>query len=180
MRQSLIDQKTVGERGTLTAAMEIEKEEPAHSCAECHGQLFAADPSASPRRAALSLQFDIRRMLAWIEAIFNSGSDRMNVIGRRALKNLIVHNQEYPYLLEHCIARCYLAEAPEDAGELLHRRDRGTPGAPRVSHALLEAPRPLPLHAGQRPERTSDQGRPPPEGARKSDNRSREAQDPGL
>ncbi len=52
-------------------------------------------------------------MLQWIEAIFNSGSDRMNVIGRRALKNLIVHNQEYPSLLEHCIARCYAADVPK-------------------------------------------------------------------
>lgn len=34
----------------------------------------------------------------------------MNVIGRRALKNLINHNRDFSYLMEHCIARCYLAD----------------------------------------------------------------------
>ncbi|KAK3353095.1 cell morphogenesis protein-like protein [Lasiosphaeria hispida] len=112
MRQSLIDQQTAGERGTLTAAMEIEKRNLRTAAlsamaALCGGPISVTNESGS------SLQFDVRRMLAWVEAIFNSGSDRMNVIGRRALKNLIVHNQEYPYLLEHCIARCYATEVPK-------------------------------------------------------------------
>ncbi|KAK4156539.1 cell morphogenesis N-terminal-domain-containing protein [Chaetomidium leptoderma] len=111
MRQSVIDQKTVGERGTVTAAMEIEKRNLRTAALSAMGALCGGPISATTESGA-SLQFDVRRMLAWIEAIFNSGSDRMNVIGRRALKNLIVHNQEYPYLLEHCISRCYLAEAP--------------------------------------------------------------------
>ncbi|KAH6635292.1 cell morphogenesis N-terminal-domain-containing protein [Chaetomium sp. MPI-SDFR-AT-0129] len=112
MRQSVIEQKAAGERGTVTAAMEIEKRNLRTAALSAMGALCGGPISATTESGA-SLQFDVRRMLAWIEAIFNSGSDRMNVIGRRALKNLIVHNQEYPYLLEHCISRCYLAEAPE-------------------------------------------------------------------
>ncbi|KAH6631852.1 cell morphogenesis N-terminal-domain-containing protein [Chaetomium tenue] len=112
MRQSVIDQKTAGERGNVTAAMEIEKRNLRTAALSAMGALCGGPISATTESGA-SLQFDVRRMLAWIEAIFNSGSDRMNVIGRMALKNLIVHNQEYPYLLEHCISRCYLAEAPK-------------------------------------------------------------------
>ncbi|KAK4235508.1 cell morphogenesis protein PAG1 [Achaetomium macrosporum] len=112
MRQSVIDQKAAGERGTVTAAMEIEKRNLRTAALSAMAALCGGPISATTESGA-SLQFDVRRMLAWIEAIFNSGSDRMNVIGRRALKNLIVHNQEIPYLLEHCISRCYLAEAPK-------------------------------------------------------------------
>ncbi|KAM7189704.1 cell morphogenesis protein PAG1 [Naviculisporaceae sp. PSN 640] len=112
MRQSLIDQQNVGERGTLTAAMEIEKRNLRTAALSAMAALCGGPISVTTESGA-SLHFDVRRMLAWIEAIFNSGSDRMNVIGRRALKNLIVHNQEYPYLLEHCITRCYLAEVPK-------------------------------------------------------------------
>ncbi len=37
----------------------------------------------------------------------------MHFIGRRALKNLIVHNKEYPYLLERSIQMCYVVERPK-------------------------------------------------------------------
>lgn len=50
-------------------------------------------------------------MLSWIEAIFNTPSDKQHAIGHRALKNLIVHNRAYPYLLERAIHMCYMAES---------------------------------------------------------------------
>lgn len=112
MRQSLIDQQHMGERGTATAAMEIEKRNLRTAALSAMAALCAGPISVTTESGVL-LQFDIRRMLAWVEAIFNSGSDKMNVIGRKALKNLVIHNREYPYLLEHCIARCYLADAPK-------------------------------------------------------------------
>jgi hypothetical protein len=112
MRQSVIEQQAPAERGTITAAMEIEKRNLRTAALSAMATLCAG-PITVTTESGVTLQFDIRRMLAWIEAIFNSGSDRMNVIGRRALKNLIVHNQEYPYLLEHCMARCYLADSPK-------------------------------------------------------------------
>ncbi|KAH7328349.1 cell morphogenesis N-terminal-domain-containing protein [Stachybotrys elegans] len=112
MRQSLIDQQSVGERNTVTAAMEIEKRNLRTAALSAMAALCAG-PISVTTESGVTLQFDVRRMLAWLDAIFNSGSDRMNVIGRRALKNLIIHNQEYPYLLEHCIARCYMADSPK-------------------------------------------------------------------
>ncbi|KAL2208726.1 transcriptional activator leucine zipper [Sarocladium strictum] len=112
MRQSLINQQTLNERGTLTAAMEIEKRNLRTAALSAMAALCGG-PFSVKTEGGVTLQFDIRRMLAWIEAIFNSGSDRMNVIGRRALTNLIVHNQDHHWLLEHCIGRCYLAEVPK-------------------------------------------------------------------
>ncbi|KAK4193747.1 cell morphogenesis protein PAG1 [Podospora australis] len=111
MRQSVIDQKAVGERGTFTAAMEIEKRNLRTAALSAMAALCGGPISVTTETT--TLQFDIRRMLAWIEAIFNSGSDRMNVIGRRALMNIIIHNQDIFLLFEHCISRCYLAEAPK-------------------------------------------------------------------
>lgn len=112
MRQSLIDQQSLGERGTVTAAMEIEKRNLRTAALSAMAALCAG-PVSVTTESNVVLQFDIRRMLNWVEAIFLSGSDRLNVIGRRALKNLIVCNQEYPYLLEHSIGRCYVADAPK-------------------------------------------------------------------
>ncbi|PON22454.1 hypothetical protein TGAM01_v208735 [Trichoderma gamsii] len=109
MRQNLMNQQSLGERGTATAAMEIEKRNLRTAALSAMASLCGG-PINITTESGVTLQFDIRRMLSWIEAIFNSGSDKMNVIGRRALKNLVVHNKEYPYLLEHCIARCYLAD----------------------------------------------------------------------
>ena len=59
------------------------------------------------------LSFNIRRMLSWIDQIFDTISDKMHSIGRRALMNLIVHNKSYPTLLEQSVDKCYLAERPK-------------------------------------------------------------------
>jgi hypothetical protein len=108
MRQSMIDQQSLGERGTVTAAMEIEKRNLKTAALSAMAALCGGPVSITTESKA-NLQFDIRRMLSWIETILSAGSDRMHAIGRRALKNLIVHNKEFPYLLEHSISRCYLA-----------------------------------------------------------------------
>lgn len=112
MRQSMIEQQSLGERGTVTAAMEIEKRNLRTAALSAMAALCGGPVSITTESRA-NLQFDIRRMLSWIDTIFNVGSDRMHVIGRRALKNLIVHNKDFPYLLEDSISKCYLAEIPK-------------------------------------------------------------------
>ncbi|KAI1386438.1 cell morphogenesis N-terminal-domain-containing protein [Hypoxylon trugodes] len=112
MRQSLIDQQSLGERGTITAAMEIEKRNLKTAALSAMAALCAGPVTVTTESGA-TLQFDIRRMLNWVESIFSNGSDRVNVIGRRALKNLIIYNQDQPYFLEYCIGRCYLIEIPK-------------------------------------------------------------------
>lgn len=49
-------------------------------------------------------------MLSWIGQIFGTASEKMHHIGRRALHNLIVHNVDCPFLLEHTIEMCYASE----------------------------------------------------------------------
>ncbi|KAI1461309.1 cell morphogenesis N-terminal-domain-containing protein [Annulohypoxylon moriforme] len=112
MRQSLIDKKSLGERGPISAGMEIEKRNLKTAALSAMAALCAGPVSVTTESGA-TLHFDMRRMLNWVDSIFSSGSDRVNVIGRRALKNLIVYNQDHPYLLEHCIARCYITEVPK-------------------------------------------------------------------
>lgn len=111
MRKSVIDQQAMAERQTVTAAMEIEKRNLRTAALSAMAALCGG-PISVTTESGVVLQFDVRRMLAWLESIFGSESERMNLIGRRALENLVVHNKEYPYLLDHCIARCYLARDP--------------------------------------------------------------------
>ncbi|KAI1423289.1 cell morphogenesis N-terminal-domain-containing protein [Xylaria sp. FL1777] len=112
MRKSVIDQQSLGERGVITAAIEIEKRNLRTAALSAMAALCAGPVSVTTEGGAI-LKFDLRRMVAWIDAIFNSGSDRVNSIGRRALKNLIIYNQANPSLSEHCVARCYLTETPK-------------------------------------------------------------------
>jgi hypothetical protein len=53
------------------------------------------------------------RMLSWIDTIFDTPSDKTHAIGRRALKNLIVHNKEHHYFLGRSIEMCYMAKSPK-------------------------------------------------------------------
>ncbi|KAI9821797.1 MAG: Cell morphogenesis protein PAG1 [Pycnora praestabilis] len=113
MRQSILDQqRDIGDRGTVTAAMEIEKRNLRTAALSAMAALCGGPISITTESGA-NLQFDVRRMLSWIDTIFNTVSDRMHAIGRRALKNLIAHNKEYPYLLERSIEMCYQAEMPK-------------------------------------------------------------------
>ena len=51
-------------------------------------------------------------MLSWINHIFQDPSDKLHSIGRRALLNLITHNQDAPYLMEYAVEQCYVADRP--------------------------------------------------------------------
>ena len=49
-------------------------------------------------------------MLSWIDSIFATPAEKTHVIGRRALKNLIMHNKEHSFLLARSIEMFYHAE----------------------------------------------------------------------
>ncbi|KAF3767414.1 hypothetical protein M406DRAFT_274941 [Cryphonectria parasitica EP155] len=112
MARSVMNQQNMGERNTTSPAMEIEKRNLRQAALSAMAALCAGPVSVTTESGAV-LQFDVRRMLAWIETIFSNGNDRAKLIGRRALKNVIVYNQEFPYLLEHCVSRCYLTDVPK-------------------------------------------------------------------
>ena len=56
------------------------------------------------------LSFNIHRMLTWIESIFAVQNDKIQAIGRRALRLLLLSNAEESVILEHAIECCYQTE----------------------------------------------------------------------
>lgn len=113
LRRSLLDrEQDLRSRGIINSAIEKEKNELQTAAlgamaALCAGPLnFVADNR-------ILMQFDVRRMLSWIAAIFEAPSDRTHAIGRRALQNLIVHNLDQPYMMAQTLRMCYTARMPK-------------------------------------------------------------------
>jgi Cell morphogenesis N-terminal/Cell morphogenesis central region len=110
MRQFAIEQQQEsGERTNISAAMEKEKTSLRVAALSAMASLCAGPISIKTESKAV-LQFNLPRMLSWIDSIFTTLSDKLHAIGRRALKELIIHNKEYPYIMEHAIERCYGSE----------------------------------------------------------------------
>lgn len=111
MRRSMLDREIdIGNKGVATAAMEIEKRDLRTAALSAMAALCDGPVSITTDSKVL-LQFDVRRMLSWIDSIFETPSDRTHTIGRRALTNLILHNREHPYLLDRAIEMCYLSKS---------------------------------------------------------------------
>ena len=110
MRQFAVEQQQeTGERTNISAAMEKEKTNLRVAALSAMASLCAGPITIKTESKAV-LQFNLPRMLSWIESIFATPSDKLHAIGRRALKELIIHNKEYPYIMEHAIERCYGSE----------------------------------------------------------------------
>ncbi|ORY16772.1 cell morphogenesis N-terminal-domain-containing protein [Clohesyomyces aquaticus] len=110
MRRSMLDREPdLGNKGIATASMEIEKRDLRTAALGAMAALCGGPVSITTDSKAL-LQFDVHRMLSWIESIFDTPSDRTHAIGRRALRNLITHNREHPYLLDKAIDQCFLSK----------------------------------------------------------------------
>ncbi|KAF2750504.1 cell morphogenesis protein-like protein [Sporormia fimetaria CBS 119925] len=111
MKRSMLDREPdLGNKGIATAAMEIEKRDLRTAALSAMATLCGGPVSITTDSKAL-LQFDVRRILSWIDSIFETPSDRTHAIGRRALTNLILHNREHPYLLDRAIEMCYLSKS---------------------------------------------------------------------
>jgi hypothetical protein len=111
MRRSMLDREAdMGNKGIATAAMEIEKRDLRTAALSAMAALCGGPVSITTDSKVL-MQFDVRRMLSWIDSIFETPSDRTHAIGRRALMNLIIHNREHPYLLDRAIEMCYLSKS---------------------------------------------------------------------
>ncbi|KAH0174553.1 cell morphogenesis protein-like protein, partial [Aureobasidium melanogenum] len=113
MRKSILDQEQDSRtRGNVTAKLEIEKKDLRTAALSAMASLCAG-PVMVSTDGQITMQFDVRRMLKWIDAIFDSASDRTHATGRRALKNLLIHNSEHSFLLSHSIEECYHAKNPK-------------------------------------------------------------------
>jgi hypothetical protein len=113
MRKSILDQEQDSRnRGNVTAKLEIEKKDLRTAALSAMASLCAG-PVMVSTDGQITMQFDVRRMLKWVDAIFDSASDRTHATGRRALKNLLLHNSEHSFLLSHSIEECYHAKNPK-------------------------------------------------------------------
>lgn len=111
MRRSMLDREVdMGSRNNANAAHEIEKRDLRTAALSSMAALCGGPVSITTDSKVL-LQFDVRRMLSWIDSIFENASDRTHTIGRRALTNIILHNREHPYLLDRAIEMCYLSKS---------------------------------------------------------------------
>jgi hypothetical protein len=111
MRRSMLDREVdMGSRNNANAAHEIEKRDLRTAALSSMAALCGGPVSITTDSKVL-LQFDVRRMLSWIDSIFENASDRTHTIGRRALTNIILHNKEHPYLLDRAIEMCYLSKS---------------------------------------------------------------------
>ncbi|KAH1714829.1 hypothetical protein KXX60_003788 [Aspergillus fumigatus] len=109
---AMAHQSESGEFRNTAAAMEIEKKNLRAAALSAMASLCAGPISITTESGSV-LQFDVGRMLSWIDIIFNTLSDKWHAIGRRALKNLIIHNKEHSYLLERAIEMCHVSERPK-------------------------------------------------------------------
>ncbi|KAE8356011.1 cell morphogenesis N-terminal-domain-containing protein [Aspergillus coremiiformis] len=109
---AIANRRETGELRNTAAAMEIEKKNLRAAALSAMASLCAGPISITTESGSV-LQFDVGRMLSWIDIIFSTISDKWHAIGRRALKNLIVHNTDHSYLLERSIEMCYVAERPK-------------------------------------------------------------------
>ncbi|KAI4278373.1 MAG: hypothetical protein LQ337_001075 [Flavoplaca oasis] len=98
-----------GEKANHDAVIEIEKRNLRTAALNAMATLCAGPIRVNVNGGTLS--FDVRRMLSWIDQIFAKTENKLQLIGRRALHNLIVHNLDCPVLLEQTVERCYNCES---------------------------------------------------------------------
>ncbi|KAK8250008.1 cell morphogenesis N-terminal-domain-containing protein [Phyllosticta capitalensis] len=109
MRRSILEREhDPGNKQFATASMEIERKELRTAALSAMASLCGG-PIRIQTESGVNLQFDVRRLLVWIDSIFDTPSDKVHSIGRRALRNLILHNKEHPYLIERSVEMCYLS-----------------------------------------------------------------------
>ncbi|KAL8928899.1 MAG: hypothetical protein Q9172_000737 [Xanthocarpia lactea] len=97
-----------GEKANHDAVIEIEKRNLRTAALSAMATLCAGPIRVNVNGGTLS--FDIRRMLSWIDQIFAKTENKLQLIGRRALHNLIVHNMDCPFILEHTVEKCYTCD----------------------------------------------------------------------
>lgn len=116
LRRSILDREgDMRSRGVINSAIEKEKNELQFAALSAMAMLCAG-PLKFVADNRVLMQFDVRRMLSWINGIFEAPSDRTHNVGRKALQSLIVHNPDQPYLMAQTMRMCYIARMPKALG----------------------------------------------------------------
>ncbi|KAL2396875.1 Cell morphogenesis protein PAG1 [Exophiala dermatitidis] len=99
------------ERLNASAATEKEKSNLRVAALSAMATLCAGPVTIKTDSNAI-LSFNLQRMLSWIDTIFATNNHKMHMIGRRALKLLLINNPEHLILGEHAIEQCYRTDSP--------------------------------------------------------------------
>ncbi|KAF8463503.1 cell morphogenesis N-terminal-domain-containing protein [Kalaharituber pfeilii] len=111
MRRTLMtEHNNLNDQGRLTAAMEIEKRNLRTAALSAMASLCAG-PLVENIESRAMIHFNVDEVFQWVGLIFQSASDRLHRIGRRALKNVLMHNQGSTLLLSQVIQRCYIIDS---------------------------------------------------------------------
>ena len=118
MREDTMPQPGLGQlgadAGNATTAVEIQKRALKQAALSAMASLCGGPISiVIDRNQGQILTFDVRRIISWIDQIFDTPADKMHIVGQKALNNLILHNKSHPKLLEHAIDMCFTAERPK-------------------------------------------------------------------
>lgn len=111
-RSILANELDVRKQSVINSALEKERMELQNAALSAMAALCAG-PLSFVADGRILMQFDVRRMLAWVNSIFENPSDRSHSTGRRALRNLIIHNPDQSFLLMQTIRMCYLSKNPK-------------------------------------------------------------------
>ncbi|ANB14404.1 Tao3p [Sugiyamaella lignohabitans] len=109
-RAALSTVKDSREHNIILASMELEKKKSDIAilsvlAALCAGPLMQPLDAAGRRKSNVS--FNISGLLKWIGTMFESPNDEMHSLGKRALKNLLIHNPDHPIIFEETVANGY-------------------------------------------------------------------------
>ncbi|ODQ67100.1 hypothetical protein NADFUDRAFT_5283, partial [Nadsonia fulvescens var. elongata DSM 6958] len=103
------------EHNIIIASMELEKRKLdtaalSSMAALCAGPTIENHDLAGGKKAIIA--FNIPGLLKWIETILASPNENMKNIGKRALRNILLHNSSQPKILNEVFNNCY-REFPE-------------------------------------------------------------------
>jgi hypothetical protein len=104
-----MQQAEVADRMNTNAAIEKDKTLLRYAALSAMAALCAG-PISMRTETKTMLMFQLPRMLSWVDMMFVQTNDKIHAFGRRALKRLIVHNMDYPIIMEHAVERCYRTE----------------------------------------------------------------------
>ena len=112
MRRAMMDRDEARNRGNPPSSFRKDIHELSNAALSAMASLCAG-PLILVAQDSIVMQFDVRRLLAWVDYIFDQQSDRTHAIGRRALCNLITYNLDQPFIMSQAMRRCYLAKTPK-------------------------------------------------------------------
>lgn len=103
--------RELNERMNANAATEKEKNNLRVAALSAMATLCAGPITIKTDSNAI-LSFNLQRMLSWVDTIFATNNHKMHMIGRRALRLLLLNNPEHLVVIDNATEQCYRTDSP--------------------------------------------------------------------